>query len=100
MLLFTPPPFHDDDGNELIDADSLWTPKNKMSDQKLRDYMGQQLISILAVTIVLNLMIFTYVVIKSVILKYKIRKANQWKKEALKRKEEAEKAKTLKADED
>ena len=62
--------------------------------------MGQQLISILAVTIVLNLMIFTYVVIKSVILKYKIRKANQWKKEALKRKEEAEKAKTLKADED
>ena len=64
-----------------------------MSDQKLRDYMGQQLISILAVTIVLNLIIFTYATIKSAILSFRIRKADKWKKEALKLKEEAEKVK-------
>ena len=64
-----------------------------MSDQKLRDYMGQQLISILAVTIVLNLIIFTYATIKSAILSFRIRKAEKWKKEALKLKEEAEKIK-------
>ena len=100
LLLFTPPSFQDDFGNELIDSDSPWTPKNIESDSKLRNYMGYQLISIGAVTIFLNLMIVAYVIIKSAILKYKIRKANLWKKDELKRKEEAEKANKLKADED
>ena len=55
--------------------------------------MGHQLISTLAVTIVLNLIIFTYATIKSAILSFRIRKADKWKKEALKLKEEAEKVK-------
>ena len=63
----------------------------------VRDYMGFQLVGVIGVTVLINIFLFLYIMVKNLILRCRIRKAkNQAKKNAVKCKEDAQTAKEAK----